>query len=99
MRTFAVVILTGLGMVAGGCSTAVTVKTDPPGATIWARGSGRNAYKWEEKGVADSPLTYKSPYSADRIVAVWDGKTKSEEIRVRHIVAREVSVEIVKPKE
>ena len=58
-----------------GCMTPVTVQTDPPGAVVYCRGSGRPAYKWQVRGrtEADKPVTFRVPYNAIETYAVWNG--------------------------
>lgn len=59
-----------------GCSTPVTVTTDPPGATIYCRGAGRPAYKWTYRGATTDgqPVIFKVPYNAIKTMAVWPAK-------------------------
>jgi hypothetical protein len=71
--------LLGLMLLASGCTTAVSITSNPPGAHVFARGSGRAAYHWEKKGQA--PVNYKSWYSAEKARVVWDDGTKSTIVR------------------
>ncbi len=92
--------ITGLFLLAAvvlfsGCATSVKVTTVPSGAAVWARGSGRAAYKWELKG--GDGVAYKSYYSTDLVMAVWDDGIRSEPVRVPHMFEKEVEVELVKP--
>jgi hypothetical protein len=64
-----------------GCATQVTVNSNPPGADIYARGSGRPAYRWEYRGKA--PAEFKSYYSAVKTVAKWPDGKQSEVIRAK----------------
>ncbi len=73
-----------------GCMTPVTVKTDPPGATVYCRGWGRTSYKWKIRGRTekDKPVTFRVPYNTIHTFAVWEGgdgkpRTRSEEVETR----------------
>ncbi len=56
-----------------GCMTPVTVTSDPPGASVYCRGSGRAAYKWKLRGTtaADKPVTFRVPYNAIQTRVQW----------------------------
>lgn len=60
-------------VVFSGCMTPVTVQTDPPGAVVYCRGSGRPAYKWKPRGMTEAgkPVTFRVPYNAIETYAVW----------------------------
>lgn len=94
MRLILSLLATMSVWVVSGCTTAITVQTNPAGGTVYARGSGRTTFKYERKGVANKPLTYESPYSADLITVVWTNEVKSVETRVPHLFKREASVVI-----
>ena len=98
MRLFFVSLIAS-ALLLTGCTTAVTVTSVPPGATVYARGSGRPSFKWEKKGVttAERPLVYTSAYSADKLFGVWEDGRRTPEIRIQHIFDRDVSVELVRP--
>lgn len=76
-RTFVslALFLTGLALFAG-CMTPVTVVTDPPGATVYCRGAGRNAYRWRPRGTTSTnqPVVFKVPYNAIQTKVVWPGE-------------------------
>ncbi len=72
-----------LAFVFSGCMTPVTVTTDPPGATVYCRGSGRPAYKWQYRGTTagGQPVVFKVPYNAIKTRVVWpaaDGKPSQQ---------------------
>lgn len=83
---FSLFVLGVLVLAFTGCMTPVTVITDPPGATVYSRGSGRPTYKWEYRGsTKDGPLVFKVPYNAIKTRVCWpaqDGKpaVQSEEV-------------------
>lgn len=56
-----------------GCMTPVTVTTDPPGATVYCRGSGRPSYRWKYRGATKDgqPVIFKVPYNAINTMVVW----------------------------
>lgn len=81
--------LVGLGALVAaftGCMTPVTVITDPPGATVYSRGSGRPSYQWEYRGsTKNGPVVFKVPYNAIKTRVCWpaeNGKpaVQSEEV-------------------
>ena len=66
-------------IVLSGYMTPVTVTTDPPGATVYSRGAGRSAYRWQYRGSTKDgdPVIFKVPYNAIKTMVVWpasDGK-------------------------
>ena len=66
-----------------GCATNVTVRTNPPDGAVYARGSGRPAYRWEFKGIskADKPARFDMYYSAMDVFVQWPDGVRSE---IRH---------------
>lgn len=84
----ALLLLTTL--IFSGCMTPVSVQTDPPGATVYCRGSGRPAYKWKPRGITapGKPVTFRVPYNAIQTFAYWptpDGKSgvRSEIVKTK----------------
>lgn len=75
-----------------GCATQVTVNSNPPGADIYARGSGRPAYRWEYQGQA--PAAFKSYYSAVKVVAKWPDGRQSDVARAKTQFKGKVSVDL-----
>lgn len=78
------VALAGMAFFSG-CMTPVTVVTDPPGATVYSRGAGRNSYRWKYRGATagGQPVVFRVPYNAIQTQVVWPGEggrpaTKSE---------------------
>jgi hypothetical protein len=59
-----------------GCATPVTVMSDPPGAAVYARGSGRAAYRWQYRGTA--PVTFPAYYNAVLAFVRWPDGTRSD---------------------
>lgn len=66
------VLLAGVALFSG-CMTSVTVVTDPPGATVYCRGAGRNAYRWQYRGATTDgqPVVFKVPYNAIQTQVIW----------------------------
>ena len=66
-----------------GCATHVTVRTNPPDASVYARGSGRPAYRWEYRGTVkpNEPVTFDMYYSAMNVFVQWPDGQRSE---IRH---------------
>lgn len=88
-KSYNLLSLVGLGALVvafTGCMTPVTVMTDPPGATVYSRGSGRPSYKWEYRGsTKNGPVVFKVPYNAIKTRVCWpaeNGKpaVQSEEV-------------------
>ncbi|MDD5708080.1 MAG: hypothetical protein PHR35_19350 [Kiritimatiellae bacterium] len=52
-----------------GCATPITVTSNPPGAAVYCRGSGRPAYRWSYRG--NTPVTFKVPYNAVQTFVQW----------------------------
>ena len=93
-----------LSLVFAGCMTPVTVMTDPPGATVYSRGAGRPAYRWEYKGTTagDQPVMFKVPYNAIKTYAIWpaaDGKPDAEsaEVYTKLLFREDPVIKIKKP--
>ena len=83
-----------------GCATQVTVRTNPPDGAVYARGSGRPAYRWEFKGTAkaDKPANFGMYYSAMDLFVQWPDGQRSEIRHVdMHFNKREVQVEFTRP--
>ena len=78
-----------------GCMTPVTVTTDPPGASVYCRGSGRAAYKWKFRGTttADKPVTFRVPYNAILTQVKWPVQNglpaESSEVRYNNLLFKE----------
>jgi hypothetical protein len=87
--------LLGIALLVSGCTTAVNITSNPPGAHVFARGSGRAAYHWEKKGQA--PVAYKSWYSAEKARVVWDDGTKSEIVRTPMMWTRSAEIHFEHP--
>ena len=90
---FAVLLLSG-------CATNVTVRTVPPNGAVYARGSGRPAYRWAFRGVAkeDAPANFKMYYSAMDVFVQWpDGQRSEIRHQDMHFGKKEVQMEFVRP--
>ena len=68
-------LLSGIALFSG-CMTPVTVVTDPPGATVYCRGAGRNSYRWKYRGstTGGQPVIFKVPYNAIQTQVIWPGE-------------------------
>ncbi len=90
-------LLIGLAILAlgSGCATQVTINSNPPGAMVYARGSGRAAYRWEMKGAA--PVTYKSWYSVEKSFVTWPDGTRSDVVRTPFGWNKAVTVDFAHP--
>lgn len=75
-RTIVLLALCGCLLLASGCATPVTVRSNPPGASVYVRGSGRPAYRWTFKG--NSPATFTVPYNAIQVFVRWPDGSRSE---------------------
>lgn len=64
----AILFLLSLVLLAG-CATPVTVTSNPAGASVYCRGSGRPAYRWKYRG--STPVTFKVPYNAIQTFVQW----------------------------
>ncbi len=67
------------GLMAG-CASTVRVESDPPGALVRMRGSGRPIYRWRSVGL--TPCEFKARYSAIQAYVRWEDGTESEKLRV-----------------
>ena len=63
--------LLALALLAG-CATPVVVTSNPPGAAVYSRGSGRPAYRWRYRG--NTPVTFKVPYNSIQTFVQWSGE-------------------------
>jgi hypothetical protein len=63
--------------------TPVTVVTDPPGATVYCRGSGRPAYKWKPRGMTQEgkPVVFRVPYNAIQTLVIWPAENGKPAVR------------------
>ena len=52
-----------------GCATPITVTSNPPGASVYSKGSGRPAYRWRFQG--KTPVTFKMRYNAINTFVQW----------------------------
>jgi hypothetical protein len=93
-----------LSLAFAGCMTPVTVMTEPAGATVYCRGSGRPSYRWEYKGstAGDQPVMFRVPYNAIKTYAVWpseNGKApvKSAEVYTKLLFSEDPVIVIKKP--
>lgn len=73
-----------------GCATHVTVSSEPSGAEVLARGSGRPSYGWKSRGIA--PVTFKAHYNAIQTVARWPDGTVSAPKRTSLVMESNVHV-------
>ena len=73
MKLSSILIPISLCVMLSGCMTPVTVQTNPPGATVYCRGSGRAAYKWKPRGMTaeGKPVVFKVPYNTIQTFAIW----------------------------
>ncbi len=67
-------------VMATGCASTVRVESDPPGALVRMRGSGRAIYRWRTVGL--TPCEFKANYSAIQTYVRWEDGTDSDKIRV-----------------
>lgn len=86
-HNIAILVSIALAALFTGCMTPVTVTTDPPGATVYSRGAGRAAYRYQYRGSTKDgqPVIFKVPYNAIKTMVVWpaeNGKkgVQSEEV-------------------
>jgi hypothetical protein len=63
-------------ILASGCASTVKVTSDPPGALVRFRGSGRASYRWKTVGI--TPCEYRARYNAVKTVVFWKDGTASE---------------------
>lgn len=63
-----------------GCASTVHVTSDPPGAIVRARGSGRASYRWRTVGL--TPCEFPAEYSTIVTYVQWRDGTQSEQRRV-----------------
>ncbi len=70
----------GLLLLLSGCASTVPVTSDPPGAMVRARGSGRASYRWRTVGL--TPCEFTVPYSAVVTYVQWRDGTQSEQRRI-----------------
>lgn len=90
MRKYIFFLLISTLLLGAGCATQVRVRTEPPGADVMARGSGRTAYRWENRGRA--PVEFKVYYTAIQTVAVWPDGRKSPVTRTKLIGKKDVDL-------
>lgn len=69
-----------IAILVSGCASTVKVESNPPGALVRMRGSGRAIYRWKTAGL--TPCEFKAPYSAIQTYVRWEDGTESEKIRV-----------------
>ncbi len=69
-----------VSVLAVGCASTVKVTSDPPGAVVRARGSGRASYRWKTEG--KTPCEFKTYYSTINACVQWPDGTISEIKRV-----------------
>lgn len=100
LRRFAPVAAAGFAaFLLAGCATNVTVRTVPPDGAVYAKGSGRPAYRWAFRGVAkdDAPANFKMYYSAMDVFVQWPDGQRSE---IRHQdmhFKKQVQMEFTRP--
>lgn len=75
-----IVLLFAAAVVFGGCASTVKVESNPSGALVRMRGSGRPIYRWKTVGL--TPCTFKAPYSAIQTYVRWDDGSESEKVRI-----------------
>jgi hypothetical protein len=97
MKTASLLPLLAAATLAVGCATRMTITSNPPGAVVYSRGSGRAAYRWELKGPA--PVSYKSWYSAEKSFVTWPDGTRSEVRRTPLQWKKQVEVEFIHPQQ
>jgi len=79
-KTVALTSLFLLALLVSGCASTVRVESDPPGAMVRMRGSGRPIYRWRTVGL--TPCEFKAPYSAIQTYVRWEDGAESEKVRV-----------------
>ena len=75
------ILVLGVGLLAAGCATTITVTADEPGALIRYRGKGRPSYRWKTAGLVRSPAepcVFTANYSTVQLYGVWDEGTPNE---------------------
>ncbi len=83
-----------------GCATNVIVRTNPPDGAVYARGSGRAAYRWAYRGTAkaDQPAQFEMYYSAMDVFVQWpDGQRSEIRHEDMHFNKKEVQMEFTRP--
>ena len=73
MKTSSILLAISACAILSGCMTPITVQTDPPGATVYCRGSGRAAYKWKPRGMTaeGKPVVFRVPYNTIQTCVIW----------------------------
>ncbi|OGV71544.1 MAG: hypothetical protein A2269_04645 [Lentisphaerae bacterium RIFOXYA12_FULL_60_10] len=103
-QVMAAILVLLSGWLLSGCqSTAITVKSDPSGATVYSRGSGRMGYVWEDKGV--TPVTFPSKFNAQQTLVKWPDGSRSDvrrtdlmgEANVEILFTRPTATPAIKP--
>lgn len=75
-------------LLAAGCATPVTVTSDPPGAAVYCRGSGRPAYRWRYRG--ETPVTFDVSYNAIETFVKWpDPRPERSAVRRDQLLFKE----------
>lgn len=80
LHTPIAIVLSLACLLAAGCASTVKVTSDPPGALVRARGSGRASYRWKSVGL--TPCEFETPYSAINACVQWEDGTVSETVRL-----------------
>jgi hypothetical protein len=83
MKLTSLLLAVSICAVLSGCMTPITVQTDPPGATVYCRGSGRPAYKWKPRGMTaeGKPVVFRVPYNTIQTFALWPAENGKPAVR------------------
>jgi len=79
-RPFTTLLLALACLSAVGCASTVKVTSDPSGALVRVRGSGRASYRWKSVGL--TPCEFETPYSAVNACVQWKDGSVSEVVRL-----------------
>ena len=80
LRPVSLLVLSLLCLLAAGCASTVKVTSEPAGALVRVRGSGRASYRWKTVGL--TPCEFKTPYSAVNALVRWKDGTVSDVVRL-----------------
>jgi len=80
LNHFRVLAIALVSVLLAGCASTVKVVSDPPGAIVRARGSGRASYRWKTEG--QTPCEFKTYYSTINACVQWPDGTNSEIVKV-----------------
>ncbi len=90
-KTLLLLAMCGGFLLTSGCATPVTVRSTPPGASVYMRGSGRPAYRWSAKG--NTPASFRVPYNAIQVFVRWPDGTRSEIRRASLLLEDQVTLD------